>query len=117
MSKSKQKGTAAETAVVNYLRDNGFPTAERRALAGNNDLGDILTGPGLAWEVKNHGVYKFPEWIAETADERDNADADYGVLVVKPRGVGTTRTGDWWCVLPLEQMAQLLRDAGYGDQR
>ncbi len=41
MSKSKQKGTAAETAVVKYLKANGFPKAERRALQGNLDKGDI----------------------------------------------------------------------------
>lgn len=117
MSKSKQKGTAAETAVVNYLRDHGFPGAERRALAGGADKGDLFTGPGLCWEVKAHKKYAIPAWLTETGIETINARADYGVLVVKPVGVGTTRTGDWWCVLTLEQLTNLLRDAGYGDPR
>jgi hypothetical protein len=41
MSKAKAKGTSAETAVVKFLIDNGFPYAERRALNGALDLGDI----------------------------------------------------------------------------
>lgn len=117
MSKSKQKGTAAETAVVNYMRDHGFPGAERRALNGNADKGDINAGPGLCIEVKAHKRYSIPEWMTETAIEAINARADYGVLIIKPVGVGTTRTADWWCVMSLEQMLNLLRDAGYGDAR
>ncbi|NAE18288.1 hypothetical protein, partial [Enterococcus hirae] len=45
-------GTAAETATVRYLRTAGFPHAERRALRGTHDCGDITGTPGLAWEVK-----------------------------------------------------------------
>lgn len=39
MSKSKDIGTAAETAVVKVLRVHGFPYAERRALM----IHDVLT--------------------------------------------------------------------------
>ena len=45
MSKQRQKGTLHETNVVAFLRDNGFPYAERRALNGQFDKGDI-TGCG-----------------------------------------------------------------------
>lgn len=117
MSRSKQKGTAAETAVVNYLRDHGFGTAERRALAGKNDLGDILTGPGLAWEIKAHKRYAIPEWLNETEDERENADAEFGILIVKPVGVGAANVGKWWFILTVDQGVAMLRDAGYGDPR
>ena len=117
MSKSKQKGTSAETAVVTFLRDHGFPTAERRALSGGADKGDILAGPGLVWEVKAHTKgYDFPAWMRETETERLNALANLGILVVKPVGVGAANTGQWWTVLPLAQLTQLLRDAGYGDE-
>ena len=117
MSKSKQKGTLAETAVVKFLQAHGFPTAERRALAGGNDLGDILTGPGLAWEVKNVRTYAIPAWMKETETERVNANAEHGILVIKPNGVGTSNVGDWWCVVTLQHMTELLRDAGHGDAR
>ena len=115
MSKQRQKGTLAETALIGYLRDNGFGGAERRALHGAHDQGDVTGTPGICWEVKNHKRYAIPEWLDETADEAHNADADHGILIVKPNGVGTTRVGDWWAILTVDQVVQLLRQAGYGD--
>jgi hypothetical protein len=53
MSKSKQKGTAAETAVVNWLVSKGRKHVERRSLNGVNDRGDIAGVPGVVLEVKN----------------------------------------------------------------
>lgn len=115
MSKSKQKGTSAESAFVKSPAVlDSFPNVERRALAGVNDMGDISGMVGLAIEIKNHKTYKFPEWIKETEIERINAKADYGILVVKPNGVGLGSVEDWWAVMPVGAMINLLRDAGYG---
>ena len=115
MSKSKQKGTSAESAFVKSpVVLEAFPYVERRALAGVNDMGDISGMVGLAVEIKNHKTYKFPEWIKETEVERINAKADYGILVVKPNGVGLGSVEDWWAVMPVGAMINLLRDAGYG---
>ena len=44
-NRPKAIGTAAETAVVRYLAAHGFPAAERRALHGATDLGDITGTP------------------------------------------------------------------------
>lgn len=115
MSRAKQKGTIAESALVAYLRTSGFPFAERRALTGSVDLGDITGTPCLVWEVKNHKTYKIPEWMQETQLEAENAKADYGILVIKPNGVGLTNQKNWWAVLDLESLVRLLREAGYGD--
>ena len=122
MSKAKQKGTAAETALVRFLQGQGFPNAERRALGGGSsgeDLGDITGIPALCMEVKNQRSYKIPAWILESETERINARADFGILVVKPNGVGITpnKVGQWWGILPMQAMIDLLRDAGYGDPR
>jgi hypothetical protein len=38
--------------------------------------------------VKNHKTYKFPQWLSEIEDEKINAKAEHGILVVKPNGVG-----------------------------
>ena len=38
VTRSKDIGTRAETAVVRYLAAHGFPAAERRALHGATDL-------------------------------------------------------------------------------
>lgn len=115
MSRAKQKGTAAESALVKFLVGQGFPNAERRALTGAFDQGDITGTPCLAWEVKNHATYKIPAWLKETEIERVNAKADFGILAIKPNGVGLSNAGQWWAVLPMEAMVRLLREAGYGD--
>ena len=111
MSKSKQKGTAFETAVVRYLRDHGFTYAERAPLAGNKDRGDITGTPGLVWECKNHKALALAEWSDETYVEMVNAGADYGILVVKRPRYG--EPGDAYAVLPLSDLVELLKEAGY----
>ena len=115
MSKAKQKGTSAEYALAKYLQANGFPMAERRALTGSLDQGDITGTPCLAWEVKNHKAYHIPEWLRETEIETGNAKADFGILAVKPNGVGLGNAGQWWAIMTMDQMVKLLREAGYGD--
>ena len=121
MSKAKQKGTAAETALVRFLQGQGFPGAERRALGGGDggDLGDVTGTPCLTWEVKNVRKYSIPAWMKESQDEKVNAKADYCPLIIKPVGIGMTpdKVGQWWAVLPVAELVNLLRDAGYGDPR
>lgn len=111
MNRSKNIGTAAETAVVRYLR-TWWPSAERRALAGSHDLGDILT-PGICWEIKagraaeTAGDGQVETWLAETETERRNSRADVGVLVLKRAGFGAERVGHWWAVLPAFEVTHL----------
>lgn len=115
MSASRRKGTAAESALVGYLQAHGWPFAERRALAGGKDKGDVVGTVGICWEQKSAVRICIPEWMRETETERVNAAADFGVLVIKPRGVGETRVGQWAALLPLEAVVELLHRAGYGD--
>lgn len=79
---SKKKGTAAEREVVTYLK-NWWPAAERRALSGNKDKGDVAGIPGVVVEVKAATRLELAKWQRETLTERRNAEADMCVLVVK----------------------------------
>lgn len=110
VNKPKQKGTAGESAVVSFLRLNGWPYAERLALQGGKDRGDVTGCPGLVWEVKAVQEYQFSAWLAETEVERDNAKADYGILVAKPRMVGATRTGQWYALMRQGAWWDLIRE-------
>jgi hypothetical protein len=109
MSKSKQKGTLAETAVADYLRQT-FPAVERRALAGVNDKGDLSNVPFSVVEVKNQRSYKIHEWMKETEVERLNAGEELGVLVIKPNGVGVSNVDKWWAVVSLETITALIEE-------
>ncbi len=109
MSKSKQKGTLAETAVAEYLKQT-FPKVERRALAGVNDKGDISNVPFSVVEVKNQRSYKIHEWMKETELERVNAAEEIGILVIKPNGVGVANVDKWWAVVSLETITALIEE-------
>jgi hypothetical protein len=96
VNKPKIAGTAVETAFVNYLKETGFPYAERRSLQGALDKGDVTGCPGLVWECKlAHRGFLLASWLRETNEERFNANADYGILVCKPRGLGALSVGQW----------------------
>lgn len=82
MSKAKQKGTAAEREVVRYLQQY-WPAAERRALAGNKDKGDVAGIPATVGEVKAAVKVELAKWQRETLTEMQNAEADHCFLVIK----------------------------------
>lgn len=111
---SKQRGTAAETACVRWLRENGFPWADRQPLRGNRDAGDLTIAPGLIAEVKSHksaatgqpGHKQLETWLEQTDIETLNAGAEHGVLIVKR--AGTTNVGMWWAHMRLGAFLKLL---------
>ncbi|MEV7814276.1 hypothetical protein AB0P05_26660 [Streptomyces flaveolus] len=82
-TKSKQRGTETERMVVNYLLENGFSRAERRALAGVADKGDVTGIEGVCIEVKGDRSNKVSAWKAETVKEAKNAGAGMYLLVVR----------------------------------
>lgn len=87
-NKSKQKGTAWETQIVNYLRDSGCFHAHRKVLSGNSDKGDIYIDhvQELIIEAKNEKTYKLAEWVKEANTEAKNADVKIGVVWMHQTG-------------------------------
>ena len=110
MNPSKQKGTAFERSIADYLK-RYWPYADRAPLTGNKDRGDISGTPGLVWECKNAKTIKLSEWLKEAETERANAEADLGILVVKRRGYAFA--ADQYAVVRLENLVDLLKEAGY----
>lgn len=85
MNASKAKGTRAETAVVNYLREQGFVSAHRKVLSGNKDKGDVQITPWCIAEVKAHATVTdglIEQWLIETETEQGNSGALEAVLIV-----------------------------------
>lgn len=116
MSRQRAKGTRAETAVVDYLRE-WAPHVERRALHGAHDKGDINLGNGAAVviEVKDHREIRLAEFVDEAVAEGDHANADVAVAWVKRRGKASP--ADWYVAMTGTQFVSLLLDAGYLDIR
>ena len=120
MNKSGKIGTAAETAVVNYLRVNGFPHVERRRLRGAKDAGDLTGIPGLLVEVKggeqarNASDNKIDGWF-ETATVKAHENGCGMAMLVVARH--RRNVSHWWAILTYSgwhftaNMRMYLRDA------
>lgn len=111
MSASKRKGTAWESAIVDYLRANGAPHAERRALAGARDRGDIAGIPGVVVEAKSAARVELAAWLDEAEAERANDHADLAVVWHKRRG--KTSPGAGFVTMSGDTLMRLLSAAGY----
>lgn len=91
---SKQKGTRAETRVVNYLTAHGLK-AERKALKGSKDEGDIqVYGTDMyedLWtlEVKtgkqtaNYNRKQLQEWFEQSITEGINCNQACLLVIVR----------------------------------
>lgn len=107
MTKSKAKGTTAEREVVRYLQQ-WWPAAERRALSGNKDKGDVAGIPGLVIEVKAAARPMLAAWERETLTEMANAEASTCLLVVKRPYKGVAQ---WDAYMPVGLLGSALRGA------
>lgn len=88
---SKQRGTAFETACVEYLRAHGFPEAERRTQHGNKDRGDVSGVCSVAIELKACREITLASFIDEAIVEQANAGASSHLVVAKRRMKGIDR--------------------------
>jgi len=104
---SKDKGTKAETAVVRFLQENGHPDAERRALAGTRDRGDIAGMPKLVIEVKAEVRLDLAGWLSEARHEAANAGPGT-VPVVWHKRRGRSSPGDWYVTMGGQAFLALL---------
>lgn len=113
---NKRKGDWCELVVQKTLQRLGFPWTEKTRAGYERDLGDLHLVPARACiaQVKNVRTPHWSEWLEQMAEQKCNAGADVAFLVWKRAGIGEARAGEWLAVMTLEEMAMLLRRAGYG---
>lgn len=111
-NRSKAKGTGWESAIVTYLRDRGWPHAERRTLSGANDRGDIAGIVGVVVEAKACKSHDLAGWLTEANREAANDGADLGVVWAKRRGFTSPANG--YVLMDGATFTELLIAAGYG---
>jgi hypothetical protein len=104
------KGKAAERAVAQYLRDNGYPFAGRMRSGWLDDKGDIENVPETCVEVKAEKRIDLAGYMVELEREMTNAKADTGVVIIKKRG--TSNVGQWYACAPVHIWIQLLKESG-----
>lgn len=119
MSKAKQKGTAFESAIVEYLQNNLCDeTIERRALNGTCDRGDIsgvtFCGHRMVLECKNENRMRLAEYVREAEAEAANDNAFYYAVIHKKRGVGISNAktiGQQYVTMPLHMLTNMIYEA------
>jgi hypothetical protein len=114
----RDRGVATERLLAKFLREHGFPNAERAVKTGVVtrgrtvvDPGDITGTPGLVWQAKGlrpitAAENAVPGWMLETEQQRAGAGAGLGVLVVRR---DQRPAEQWFAFLPV---ADLYRSAG-----
>ena len=105
------KGTQLETAVVRWLRENGWPWSRRIVKEGQRDQGDLTLGDGIpvTIEAKNTKRIDLPQAQRELKVEMENAGNKWGFAIHKKRG--TTNVGEYYAVLPVALMMEILEAA------
>ena len=87
----RNRGARAEVAVVNYLREQGWPDARRYLAGDGRQPGDIDWHPLVCLEVKDVAGSSWPSWCRQAA-----AEARPGMVpVVVRRTRGVTDVGAW----------------------
>ena len=115
VNKPKARGTAFETAVVGYLRDNGFPFARRLSLSGSADQGDVSLGdipPGgpVTIECKDHAKIDLAGFITELEKECSNTGNECGIVIIKRRGKNVSQA---YVLTTLERWANDRKEMPY----
>lgn len=107
---AKKAGSSFERMVADYLKENGFPFADRRVKNGAKDKGDIggvhVHDQRLAIEVKNTAKISLGTWAVEAEVERVNDEALAGVILHKRHGKG--KAGDQWVTMTLDDFLAIL---------
>jgi hypothetical protein len=111
MNRPKQKGTAWETAIINFLHKVGVMAAERRALKGIHDRGDVAGIPHVVIEAKAEARFNLSGWLDEAEKERRNAGAEIGVVWFKRRGRSSAGAG--YVLMDGFTLVKLLADGGH----
>lgn len=111
VNKPKIRGTRWESAIVAYLRENGWPHAERRTLTGGKDRGDIAGVVSVVIEAKDCKAITLASFLDEANTEAANDNADLGVAWIKRRGKASPADG--YVVMDGATFVGLLEEAGY----
>lgn len=109
MSRQKQKGSRWETAIRDYLQDEGF-RVYRQPAHGTVDKGDLHIGDSIVVEAKNHARHNLSGWLDEATVETANAGLDAGVVWF--HRAGRSKPADGYVLMDGRTFTYLLRERG-----
>lgn len=98
------KGAETERLVAAYLREQGFPAAQRYLREGRrDDMGDIDGVPLTTIQVKYVAKPAVQEWVTATLKQRSNAGNPLCLLVVRRKNQPVRK---WDAYLPTSPVAE-----------
>lgn len=108
---AKKAGSSFERLVADYLKTVLGADIDRQVKTGNKDQGDIrglyVNGKKIVLECKDYGgKHELPQWLLEAETERGNADAEYGAVCWKRRGVSAA--SKQYLTMELETFAAII---------
>lgn len=122
VNRPKAIGTKAESATLKVVK-RYFPDADRAALHGASDIGDLMNTGDFCFEVKGGQAAKdavnasqsvqITKWLAETERERKLAGRRFGVLVVQRGGVNYPDADRWWAIVTAAALADIMGAPGH----
>jgi hypothetical protein len=102
-NKPKNKGTKAETDVVCWAKKHGLYQAERLALKGAGDVGDVRLTQGVMAQVKDGYTerkeptdYQIGTWLEQVDKQTKAGGWDIGLLVHKRWGKADPDLWRWY---------------------
>ena len=107
MSKQRAKGTAWETAWVNYLESEGVSANRTRFSSAHGDV-ETPGFPALCWEGKNVERLALGDWLAQATRSADRT-LRWPVVFHKRRGHSVA---DAYVTLPAWVMVRILQAWG-----
>lgn len=99
----KDKGTRAESDIVQWAKKYNFYRAERLVLHGTGDVGDVRLAEGVMIQVKDGYTerkeptdYQVGQWLAQVDKQRKNGDWNIALLVHKRYGKADPDSWRWY---------------------
>jgi len=114
-NRMKSMGTSHESAIVNWLKEHGWPWASRKTLAGAADEGDIRLSERIPFVIEAKTSKSTTDraaigtWLKELEAEVDNSGSESGAVIHKRRG--TTDVGEYIVMMPVKYLNVLLNKA------
>lgn len=104
---SRRKGRTWENTVAAWLRDNGFPNAERNEYL-HAQAGDILGLPSWSLECKNGQRLELAAWVDQAALQAIQAACPYYAVIAKRKGVANPSAA--YVISPLAVWAEWMKE-------
>ena len=104
----KHRGFRTQRVVAQHLAARGWPFAES---TGAGRSGSDITGvPGLAIEVKARADFNPMAWVRQAC-----LNDGLPLVTFRPNGMGEATVATWPVIIRMNDLIDLLHQAGYGD--